>query len=240
MPISFRFRLIPCVATVLIALSGLNLGLWQTHRAQEKQNIEYQMQLKMQEPALDWRADKPQSVPAYTKLRVSGEFIQDWPLYLDNRSMRGLSGRYVLMPFRTDGGTYVLIARGWVPRDPKNRLMLPSLSTPRGRVQLEGIVRDKPDRVMQLGQVDIPKPGAILQNLELSDLATQTGFSFSPFLLEQTSATEDGLIREWPLPSAGIEKHRAYAFQWYALSVMACLFFIFSGIRRGNRTEPTL
>lgn len=36
------------------------------------------------------------------------------------------------------------------------------------------------------------------------------------------------LVRDWPSPGAGVDKHRAYAFQWYSMAVLVtCLWFIF-------------
>lgn len=36
------------------------------------------------------------------------------------------------------------------------------------------------------------------------------------------------LIRDWPSPGAGVDKHRAYAFQWYSMAVLVTsLWFIF-------------
>jgi len=32
-----------------------------------------------------------------------------------------------------------------------------------------------------------------------------------------------------------VEKHRGYAFQWYALAAMAFIFFVVTGIRRGKK-----
>ena len=90
------------------------------------------------------------------------------------------------------------------------------------------------NRVMQLGQADVLKPAAIVQNIDIAQLAQQSRLSFKPLIVEQVSDTSDGLLRQWPMPSAGVEKHRAYAFQWYALSAMACLFFVVTGIRRGK------
>ena len=40
-------------------------------------------------------------------------------------------------------------------------------------------------------------------------------------MIEQHSALADGLLREWPRPDAGIEKHQGYALQWYALAALA-------------------
>jgi cytochrome oxidase assembly protein ShyY1 len=43
------------------------------------------------------------------------------------------------------------------------------------------------------------------------------------------------LLRVWPSPSSGIDKHRGYAFQWYALAAMAILFFVITGFRSGSK-----
>ena len=43
--------------------------------------------------------------------------------------------------------------------------------------------------------------------------------------------------RDWPLPSAGVDKHRGYAFQWYALAATAFLFFLVTGFRRASRSS---
>jgi surfeit locus 1 family protein len=42
------------------------------------------------------------------------------------------------------------------------------------------------------------------------------------------------MVRDWPAPSLGVEKHQGYAFQWYALSAMALIFFVVNGFRRGK------
>ncbi len=45
----------------------------------------------------------------------------------------------------------------------------------------------------------------------------------APWIVLQTSPAADGLVRDWPLPAAGIERHRGYAFQWYALAALAAV-----------------
>jgi cytochrome oxidase assembly protein ShyY1 len=140
------------------------------------------------------------------------------------------------MPFRIAGSKmHVLIARGWVPRDLSDRKKLPAIETPAGMVTVEGMARRNPGKLLQLGQQDAVRPGAILQNLEVAAFAQASGLQMQPFLLEQSSALPDGLTRDWPLPSTGIDKHRGYAFQWFALTAMAFIFFVVTGFRRGTR-----
>jgi cytochrome oxidase assembly protein ShyY1 len=88
---------------------------------------------------------------------------------------------------------------------------------------------------MQLGETPILTPGAIVQNVNVEALAAASKLPLENFIIEQTNNLGDGLVRDWPVPSAGVDTHRAYAFQWYALSAAAFLFFIVTGFRRANK-----
>lgn len=236
MPYSFRISAIPLLATLAVCALGLSLGQWQTRRAAEKEEIAVAMQKRAQLPALeiDRRGDLAADL-AFRRVTLTGEFVRSWPLYLDNRPMHGVAGFYVLMPFKIHGSDqHVLVQRGWQPRNPANRTQMPLLKTPDGQIRLEGLARSGVERVMQLGQPVRMTPGAILQNLDLSVASGQTGLKMLDFVLQQTSETSDGLQRAWPLPSAGADKHRAYAFQWYGLALMAVIFFGVTGFRRGK------
>lgn len=235
MRFTFRFRLVPLIATVLVCALGVTLAQWQTRRAAEKIAIEQTMAARQSAPPLRLNGSQPDTNDIeYRRVTVEGEFVSGWPIYLENRPHNGVAGFYLLMPLKIDGSTSsVLVQRGWLPRDPANRTRLPQLVTPAGKISLTGIVRSHPGRLMQLGQAASIQPGAIVQNLDIPALAEASKLQFQPFLIEQTSDTADGMVRDWPLPSSGVDKHRGYAFQWYALAAMALLFFVVTGFRRG-------
>ncbi|MEO6921416.1 MAG: SURF1 family protein [Collimonas sp.] len=238
----FRFRLIPFVATVLLVALGIALAQWQTRRGDQKQLIESKLLQRESEPVLrlgDAAADVDQI--EYRRLALRGEFIGGWPVYLDNRPLNGVAGFYVLMPFKIAGSdSYVLVARGWLPRDPSDRSKLPSYPTPAGTVEIEGLARRDFGHVMQLGDASPLQPQAIVQNLGITGFAAASKFKLQPFVVEQTSDAGDHMQRAWPRPSLGIERHRGYAFQWYALAAMAFIFFVVTGFRRGseNTNKP--
>jgi cytochrome oxidase assembly protein ShyY1 len=65
-------------------------------------------------------------------------------------------------------------------------------------------------------------------------MGEKSGMRLAPFVLRQLEAAvdakgqavEDGLIRDWPEPADGVQKHKAYALQWFlfcALSWMLAL-----------------
>jgi surfeit locus 1 family protein len=237
MPIRFRLRPIPLLATVVVVAIGISLGQWQTRRGDEKQAIEATVATRAAAAPLNVGTTivDPASVE-FARVRVRGVFDADWPLFLDNRPLAGKAGFYVLMPLKIEGSDiHVLVERGWAPRDRSDRLKLPTFRTPSGPVEIEGMARKNAGHVMQLGSAPKIDSGAVLQNLPLPDLAAATGFALQPFVLEQATDIGDGLVRDWPQASSGIDKHRGYAVQWYGLALMACLFFIVTGFRRGTK-----
>lgn len=237
MRFTFRFRLVPFVAAAIAVAIGLSLGQWQTRRAAEKIAIEQKLTERQAAAALEFGGSvlNPDDIE-YRRLLVKGEFLRDWPVYLDNRPHNGVAGFYLLMPFKLAGSQlHVLVARGWIPRNVADRTKMPAIVTPSGEIQIEGVARRDIGHVMQLGEVDPPRPHAIVQNLDVTGFAAASGLQMSPIVLEQLTDTKDGLVRDWPVPSTGVDKHRGYAFQWYGLAAMAFIFFVVTGIRRGTK-----
>lgn len=227
----------PFVAAIAAAAVGISLGQWQTRRAVEKESIETMMTERGSDaPVKLGPAVQPFEGLEFRRVIVNGEFLRDWNIYLDNRPYKGAAGFYVLTPMRIAGSDmHVLVARGWVKRDIADRTKLPEIQAPDGVVAIEGLARRHQGHVLQLGTAEQLQPGAIVQNAEAADVARATKLKFQPFMIEQLSDTKDGLVRDWPKPSSGKEKHRGYAFQWYALAATAILFFVVTGFRRGTK-----
>jgi surfeit locus 1 family protein len=240
MRISFRFRPIPFVATVLLVALGISLGNWQERRAAEKIALQHKLVERGGGAALVLGA-APVAAEAleYRHVKVTGQFVQSYPVYLNNRPQDGRAGLYLLMPLKIAGSdTHVLVARGWLPRNSADAAKLAPYATPAGTVTVDGIVKASVGHIMQLGTPEPVKPGAIVQNIDPAQFAQASGLKLQPFFIEQGGAGADGLVRNWPAPSLGVEKHQGYAFQWYALAAMALLFFVITGFRRGtNQTK---
>ncbi|MYN15339.1 SURF1 family protein [Rugamonas sp. FT107W] len=242
MGIAFRFKLIPFVATVLVVTLGIQLGNWQERRAAQKLVLQAKLaQGNASAPVVLDGAPLAAEAVEFRRVAVTGEFVANWPLYLDNRPSAGRSGFYLLMPFKIAGsGMHVLVARGWLPRDPADRAKLPAYATPSGPVTLEGMARIDAGHVMELGKAPVLTPGIIVQNADPLQVARDSGLTMQPFLMEQAgpakpAGDDERMVRDWPAPALGVEKHQGYAFQWYALSAMAVIFFVVNGFRRGKQ-----
>ena len=237
MRLHFRLRWIPLIATLVVCTVGILLGNWQTRRAEEKLVLQQEMIARGRFDPLNANTLASDTVPEeFRRVSADGEFLRDWAVYLDNRPLHGKSGFYLLMPLKlADSHQVVLVLRGWSPRDPRDPTKLPAVPLPAPPVHLEGKVRHSAGKLMQLGGPVELKPGAIVQNAEVADFVTASKLPLQTFIIEQTSDTGDGLVRDWPLPSTGIDTHRGYAFQWYALSAAALIFFLVTGFRRASK-----
>lgn len=233
----FRVRWVPFLAAMVAAAIGVSLGQWQTRRAAEKEAIEAKLAAReLAEPIRLAAATQSVGDVEYRRIAVDGQFLKEWTVFLDNRPYKGEAGFYVLMPMKLSGSDqHVLVARGWVKRDTAERTKVPAIATPEGTVEVMGIGRRSVGEVLQLGTPSPLQPGAIVQNVNVAAFADAANLKMLPFILQQTSELQDGLVRDWPRPSTGVDKHRGYAFQWYALAATALLFFVVTGFRRGEK-----
>ena len=236
MRLSFRFRWVPFLAAALVVAVGVSLGNWQLRRAEQKLTLQQQILARAEFVPFNANSFPPAQAPEeFRRVIAEGEFISAWPVYLDNRPYQGRAGFYLLMPFKLVGSEQsILIMRGWFPRDAINREHIPTIPVPEGVIRLEGRVRASTGKLMQLGEAAALQPGALAQNVEVADFAYASKLSLQTFIIEQTNDTADSLVRDWPLPSVGIDTHKGYAFQWYVLALVAALFFLLTGFKRAS------
>ena len=141
-----------------------------------------------------------------------------------------MPGYHVVMPLRIGSSDrYVLVNRGWAPRGAE-RTQLPHVPTPQAAVTVGGIAVVPGQRILELSKQVIE--GQIWQNLTIERYRERMPIAIQPFMIQQTSALEDGLVRAWPAADYGIEKHYGYAFQWFSLAVTIAVFYAVSIYRR--------
>lgn len=203
---SFRPRLWALALAAAACAAGVALGNWQSRRADEKRALGEQVQ----------------------RIVVAGEFLPERSVLLDNKVRGGRAGYEVVAPLRLAEGIHVLVNRGWVAAPPR-REQLPDVTTPGGRVRIEGIVLAHLPRPLKVGGAP---QGRVRQSVELKEFAAESGLTLQAFVIQQHSDTGDGLARDWPPPDAGAEKHQAYAFQWYSLAALAVVLLVVLSFRK--------
>jgi surfeit locus 1 family protein len=161
---------------------------------------------------------------------LEGQWLPQHTVYLDNRPMNGRAGFWVITPLQLNASTLVLVQRGWVPRHQIDRTLLPEIQTPTGVVQVQGRIAPPPSPLLSLATTPTfdntnSRVNHIRQNLDVDTFALQVGGSFEATVL-QTDASSEGLLRDWPIITAGVEKNLAYAFQWFALAALQLMLYI--------------
>src|SRR3982751_1367641 len=104
MRFTFRFRLLPFIAMLVVAAIGISLGQWQLRRAAEKEAIEQRIAARAKEPPLRLDGAGASAADAdaleFRQVLVRGEFLPGWTLYLDNRPYEGKPGFHVITPLK--------------------------------------------------------------------------------------------------------------------------------------------
>ena len=237
-PLSTRARAVVVVlATVVGVTIALNLGAWQLRRAAQKVALQTARESRAELPALaagDLARDAAHAEPQhYRGVVLRGRWLPEHSVFLEHRQMRDRVGFYLVTPLKlADGRETVLVQRGWVPRDLRDRSLLPVVPTPSGEVEVVGHIAPPPARLYEFAAAE---RGVIRQNLDLAGFALETGLALAPLSVQQDvspATVGDGLLRYWPRPAADVQKHYGYAFQWFALgALMAGLYVWFQLIR---------
>ena len=221
-------------AALLSAALTARLGLWQLDRAAQKVALQAAGDAEGARPPLS-NAELAGS-PLHRRVVLRGQWVADRTVWLDNRPMDGRAGFYVVTPLRLAGRSEaILVQRGWAPRDAADRTRLPPLDTPGGEVEVRGRLAAAPSRLYELGA---GSGGTIRQNLDAAAFAAESGLALLPLTLVQTEGADDGLLRHWPAPDLGLQKHYGYAFQWFALSALIVGLYVWFQHLRPRLRRP--
>jgi surfeit locus 1 family protein len=233
---------VPTTAALVAIVVFVSAGNWQGRRMHEKERLRAQydaaasaapVALPALAAAADWHAWR------YRRVRLEGAFDAARGILIDNRVHGGRAGYHVVTPFALADGRVVLVNRGWVAQGP-TRAELPSVPTPEGRVAIDGRINVPAAGYLELDRA--APAGRLWQNLDPARFAAASGIAVLPIVVEETAPDGGaaGLVRAWPAPDFGVDKHRGYRLQWYALAATTaalCAFFLLRR-RRGPTASP--
>lgn len=219
-------------AVVTVGVTA-SLGVWQLGRASMKEALIAQRTERAQVPEVSLRDLLTEVVEGRwsdafdRKVSLQGRWLHEATVFLDNRPMDGRSGFIVVTPVQVQGGgdALVLVQRGWVPRRFDDRGALPVVGEDAGLVTIRGKLAPPPSKLYELGQ---DSGGRIRQNVDMAQLAQELKRPVLPVSVLQVepSGGDDGLTRNWPLVGGDAHKHLGYAFQWFGLSFVTVVLYV--------------
>ncbi len=249
-----RFWLMTLAAIIAVAIT-LKLGFWQQSRAHEKLALQASIQAQTALPSLDAaglmratsRSTSEQGAHApdilHRVISLTGHWLPQHTLFLDNRQMDAKPGLFVLTPFEfedtsTANKKVILVQRGWLPRNFLDRNKLPEVATESAQVTIVARIALTPSKLFEFKGAD---KGALRQNIEIEALAKEFKIELLPYSLLQLDQVDANaakveakdqkkrgaqLLRNWSQPNFGSEKNYGYMVQWWALSALILLLYV--------------
>jgi cytochrome oxidase assembly protein ShyY1 len=221
------------LAGVAAAVLTASLGNWQTRRGDEKAARQAHWDTALAAPPTPLaQAGDIARVAGQLPQRVqaTGRFVAEATVYV-NRIVDGVAGIQVITPLAIgEEAPWILVNRGWAARGPAAHGSATATPPPAAPNRVEGIAVERVPRVLELGEAE-RRLGGVWQNVDFDKYEAASGHAVARFVVQQTSDSGDGLRRVWQRPDAGVDKHRGYAFQWYALSALIVALTLFFGGR---------
>jgi surfeit locus 1 family protein len=223
------------------ALLFIRLGVWQLHRADEKEEILRRYAAAENAAPRDFSvvAAKP-PIDAFARVSVQGEYVPDRLYLLDNPKHDQRGGAEVYAPFRPQhDDRLLLVDLGFLPGNGTDQPpQLPPLPT--GKQVLQGLYVPAPGVGFEMGgnalarQAHWPKTTVYL---ELPQVAADLGATLYPQVLALDADPASIYVREHTIDFSSMPpaRHRAYAFQWFTFAVAAVVILLVLHRRRPSK-----
>ena len=217
------------------------LGFWQLERADWKQALvdAHEGRGRLSPVALGSLPEISDELQ-YRRVFVRGRYDMGHQLLLDNRTYQGHAGYHVLTALhQSDSDRVVLVNRGWVPVG-RSRAKLPAIPGTDGEILVDGIIKLPLQDVFRLAAVEETSTGwpKVVQQVEMEDLEQLLGTRLEPLLLLLDQDDEFGFIRDWKaVYGVTVDKHRAYAAQWFTLAAVLLVIYIGVKSKRGSNGD---
>ncbi|MDF1781970.1 MAG: SURF1 family protein [Alcanivoracaceae bacterium] len=236
----FHLHWFALIVAVLVAAFCARLGVWQLQRATEKEALISTIEARGQHAPIPLSTLLAKSDAAHFPVQLQGTFDNRHNVLLDNRILEGVAGYFLITPFKTTDGHWLLVNRGWLPRG-ADRAKLPSITAIEGDVSVTGHTYLYSSKTFTLADDNLEHAQwpVRVQKIEMQAIGQLLGVELAPFEIrvDPAATLEAGpqLARPWQDATEAIlgpERHRAYAVQWFSLAVMALLVFFAASFRK--------
>lgn len=236
--LSFKPTLLGTLLTLLFIPLFIKFGLWQYHKAEQKQSIQaaynkatvdsaFKFPLEVLNVA-DWN---------YKKVSVTGVYESKYQFLLDNQVEDNRVGYHVITPLKISAKQHVLVNRGWIlGKDIHSEL--PAFNTPAGIQTVTGQVWLPSEKIFSLEDSTIvakdrQRLQPVWQHMDLDKYRRLVPFAVSPLVIKlDKNSAAGGFVRNWQVPTARILTHIGYAYQWFGFAIATLFIYIYMSVFR--------
>lgn len=197
--------------TLFLILVFLSLGTWQLQRKAEKEALLYSLSQAWVGDIKD--VDEHPTPTPLKPLSAMGQYMVGKRIFLQARTHQGKSGVYVLDTFHTQKGQFLLVQRGWSPKE--------QTSPSSGTQKIEGIMRfPSPPTYFQP-----PNKPPVYFWIDLKMLSEKLGVPLLPYYIIAKDPHDPQIMptEAFPLPR---NNHLEYAITWYSLALTLLLMLL--------------
>ena len=224
------------LVVIVMMASCVKLGVWQWHKAEQKQAITQALTHGKQNAvtlgARQLNATSVEALHTHT-VRLTGHYLASDSFFLDNQVEQQQAGFDVMTPFLLDDGqTAILVNRGWVAGF-ANHQQVPVIDTSREQQVITGMLWHQKKTAFRLGK---PEQiwNQVQQVIDFSLLQQHISYPLVPgaILKLDPAVNQDGFVRHWEVPAGQVEKHLSYAYQWFGFALASLLIGLYQMIEK--------
>jgi len=235
----FNPSLLPSLLTVALLYLMISLGFWQLDRADYKANLQTIIESRQSIEAIELNMmGKDESDWLYHPVYTSGTFDTEHTIYFDNQVNNMVAGYSIFTPLKLSDDLGILVNRGWVAQG-KSRSKLPpvEIADVLQLKQISGLLANPPSKGMVLSSManNYQTWPVVLQYIDTQEIEKQLNYKLMPMVLiiNHNQHTELDIM---PIKiNMRSEKHTAYAFQWFALSLALLIIYIVVNTQRKTK-----
>ena len=212
----------------------VGLGFWQLDRAGQKRQLASTQETRRNAPVLelDGRVLDSDDVE-HRMLEVSGIFIPEKSVFVENRKFQGKIGFHVISLMKLESSNrYLLVNRGWVRTPPKEEQSAAVRVTGRAVVPLPPAI--------QLGGGFAPDSSQQRWPFfTLESYSAWSGLAVYPFMVLQSPDDAHGFVRSWASKPVDETMHIGYALQWFAFALIVAVIWVrISLVKKSMKEAP--
>ncbi len=224
----------------LLAFGGLffpvliSLGVWQLHRATEKERLQQAFSDRVAEQPQQYQTlvSRYQSDLDYYRVALHGEYQIANQWLLENQVINGKTGFHILTVFKTEAGHYFLVNRGWVAAN-ASRQNLPAVETPTGNVVITALLKTNIEHPLLNYVPEIIQQQSVIATIDLLSMSEEVGYPLEPWVAYTDTESPGSYIVNWPSINVSADKHMGYAVQWFSMAFALFILLVVSNTNIG-------